>query len=227
MTRSLLRRSVAVLSLAAAIALFAHGCGEQLGSQEIGRASLAAVVQSGPTCSPTGAHAKHAPFDCKTCHNCGGVLQFDPAGRAVGAGLPPPAFDNAAKTCSSVACHGIPAGTYTYFFPGGDGEPVQNTVSYGGTSLTTPSWYATGAGCTACHNYPRAGAYVWHSGQHGGGNDCQLCHSDAVSVNGVATGLSAATNCGPGRNLPCASLHANGSVDVRTDNFKPSCFGCH
>jgi predicted CxxxxCH...CXXCH cytochrome family protein len=139
---------------------------------------------------------------------------------------PQPTFDATAKTCSGVACHSIPSGTFTYLFPGGDGEPVAETVTYGG-GTATPSWYSAGIGCTGCHGNPPQN-YLWHGGLHGGGNQCELCHPDAVSVNGVATGLSTATNCaGPnGTLIACASLHANGTLDVQP-KFKSTCFGCH
>lgn len=187
-----------------------------------------------PACTPTGAHgspsstpAGHYRYDCRTCHRIGGRLAFDRSGPAYGAGLPAPSFDAASKTCSNVACHGVPAGTFSYYFPGGDGEPVLNTVSYGGTSAgQTPSWYATGAsGCKACHGDPPAtgsnGSNVWHSGYHGGGgpsspqNQCQFCHPDASSPgNGI------------GDTITNPSLHANGTVNVQA-TFKTSCFGCH
>lgn len=223
-------RLVAVL---AAIAL--GGCGEEEPGQS------AATGMKGPrsadlvqgdvcadpdvACAPTGAHGKHGKFACSVCHKVAGRLAFDKAGPAYAAGKPAPSFDAVAKTCSNVACHGVPSGTFTYFFPGGDGEPVQNTVTYGGSSATTPSWYASGgAGCTGCHGNPPSN-YTWH-GSHSGGNQCELCHADAVSVNGVATGLSTATNCGALKNQPCAALHANGALDV-TAVFKSTCFGCH
>jgi hypothetical protein len=140
------------------------------------------------------------------------------------------------KTCSSVACHSVPAGTFTYStYDWGTEEVVWVSVPYGGgASQTTPSWYTTGgSSCTACHPLP-ASNYTWHSGYHGGtasNNSCQLCHPDAVGVTGpggVVTGvaLSTATNCGPARNQPCAALHANGAMDV-TPRWSSSCFGCH
>jgi hypothetical protein len=150
------------------------------------------------------------------------------------------------KTCSNVACHTVPAGTFTYSFPGGDGEPVLNTVPYGGgTPQPTPSWYATGASCSACHLSPPVYGgvpYNWHSGLHGGSvanNNCQLCHLDAVSVyvapqfpgaagTWTAVGLSTATNCTVKGvpNQPCSLLHANGVLNVNA-TFRSSCFNCH
>src|SRR6185369_3361835 len=116
-----------------------------------------------PSCTPSGAHggpatqpSGHFAFDCRVCHKVGGRLSFDKAGPAYAAGKPTPSFDATTKTCSNIACHGVPSGTFSYYFPGGDGEPVLNTVTYGGSAMSaTPSWYSTGsAACTACHGDP-------------------------------------------------------------------------
>ncbi|MHB8875852.1 MAG: CxxxxCH/CxxCH domain c-type cytochrome, partial [Myxococcaceae bacterium] len=168
----------------------------------------------------------------RSCHSCGGVLQFASPGPAIGSG-PSPTFDATSKTCSSVACHGIPSGTFTYPFQGGDGEVVWNTVSYGSSTSETPSWYASFGSCGGCHGNPPGGGYVWHSGRHAGqgptgtANQCQFCHPDAVSTNAIATGLSTATNCGPnGTYGSCAALHNNGTLEVRA-KFTPRCMYCH
>lgn len=169
------------------------------------------VLATGAACTPNGAHGKHATYSCTTCHVCGGVLQFDPTGPAVAAGKPAPSFDATAKTCSNVACHGVPTGTFSYYFPDGNGDPELKIVNYGGTQglLTTASWYASGtATCASCHGYPpQETGGAWHSGLHGGQsggalNACTLCHPGA-----------------PG------SRH-NGALDVQPE-FKSSCFGCH
>ena len=181
------------------------------------------VLPTGNCGAGTGAHAKHAAFDCQVCHYVGGVLCFDSNGPAVAPGQPLPSFDATAKTCSNIACHGVPTGTFSYYFPGGDGEPVLNTVTYGGTTVATPSWYATGLGCGACHgNPPRNGSNgsnAWHSGYHAGGpttapNQCQFCHPDASGSGGIGTTITNPT------------LHANGVVNVQA-TFRSSCFGCH
>jgi nitrate reductase cytochrome c-type subunit len=130
-----------------------------------------------------------------------------------------PTFDATSKTCSNVSCHGVKAGTFSYYFPDGEGEPQLNTVPYGGSSRQTPSWTATGTLCTACHANPPAN-YTWHSGFHGGQgpagavNQCQFCHTDATGANGQGTAI---TN---------TALHANGVANVQA-TFKTSCFGCH
>ena len=181
------------------------------------------VFPTGPPLpAPTGAHGKHAIFVCKTCHVVGGVFSFDPAGPAVAPSPNPlPSFQPSPDfTCSSVACHGMYAGTFSWYFPGGDGEPELHTVNYAGSGGSAPSWYSTGLGCTACHgNPPPNGA--WHSGNHGGQgptgarNQCQLCHPDASSPNN-----------GIGNTITNPALHGNGTVNVQA-RFTSACFGCH
>ena len=186
------------------------------------------VLPTGTTPVPTGAHGlpgyiaggptQHGAYACKVCHYVGGVLMFDPNGPAVALGGPLPSFDAGTKTCSNIACHGVPAGSFSYYFPGGDGEPALNTVNYSGSGGSAPSWYTTGLGCTACHgNPPRNGA--WHSGYHAGGltsasNQCQFCHPDATGSNGQGTAITS------------PALHGNGVVNVQA-RFTTACFGCH
>jgi predicted CxxxxCH...CXXCH cytochrome family protein len=270
MTRSSLRKHIFAISFAGAAALFAAGCGQEepvdAAPANAGQEVTAVAPRTGnllaqadfcddaesPTCIPTGAHGKlavnfatgHAGFECKECHYIGGRLAFKPASKGGLAFLPAPAarpyFDATAKTCSNIACHTVPAGTFSYYFPGGDGEPVLNTVPYGGGGpQPTPNWYSTGASCSACHVSPpryNGQPYAWHSGLHGGTlayNDCQLCHLDATSSyqgGGVwnAVGLSTATNCTVNGvpNQPCSKLHANGALNVNA-TFRTQCFGCH
>lgn len=231
-------RSAAV----AAVVIFLGGCAQEAGQPaEVAASSGAALTQeqvlpTGGACAPTGAHGKHVVTSCKTCHVCGGVLQFDPAGPAVAAGQPAPAFDAVTKTCSNVACHSVPAGTYTYsVYDWSTETAVPMTVPYGGgAAQTTPSWYATGgSSCAACHPLP-ASPYNWHGGYHGGSsatNSCQLCHQDAVgftSTAGVVSGAAIVqtSTCGPQRNQPCPPFHGNGIVDV-TPQWASACIGCH
>ena len=188
-----------------------------------------------PSCTPTGAHggpgttpAGHYAFNCSVCHKVGGRLVFDRNGPAYGSGLPAPSFDATAKTCSNVACHGAPAGTWSYYVYdwGADDYTLVTLTVYGNPAGVTPSWYATGgAACGACHGNPPShgtnGSNVWHSGYHGGqgptgaNNQCQLCHPDASSP---GTGI--------GTTITNASMHANGTINVQA-TFKSSCFGCH
>lgn len=212
-------------------ALSVCSCGQGAGQKEAvldrNQAALTQdeVLPTGAACSPTGAHGKHAVYDCKVCHVCGGVLAFDPQGPAVAPGMALPAFDATAKTCSSVACHGMYSGTFSFYFQGGDGEPELQTVTYQGNGGNTPPWYSTGAGCAACHGNPPAnnpgfGAYTWHSGAHGNQsrtgplNQCQLCHPDASGSGGLGTTITD------------PAQHANGSVNV-AGRFTSACFGCH
>jgi hypothetical protein len=201
------------------------------------------------TSDATGAHAKHDAFNtannCKICHVFGGILCFNINGPAVSPGQPLPSFDATSKTCSNVACHGVRAGTYSYYMPGNDmdenGDPIPElrTVPYGGTMVSTPSWYATGVVCTACHgNPPSYGGnyYLWHSGGHaagqnlGGGpgpNDCELCHNDPTKPYPNYVPIAFSTN-GHGYqiNPAAASQHANGTATVYA-KFKTICFLCH
>jgi predicted CxxxxCH...CXXCH cytochrome family protein len=171
---------------------------------------------------------------CAACHarssdqHYNGVVDvvFDPLGPAVAAGTPAPSFDSTAKTCSNIACHTVSAGTYSYYFPGGNGDAVLKTVNiYGNAGGTTPSWYSIGTSCTACHNDPPSngtdGSNIWHSGYHGGQgptgpyNQCQLCHPDASSPNN-----------GIGDTITNPLLHGDGTYNVQPA-FSSPCFGCH
>lgn len=200
-------------------------------------------IDGDPACTPTGAHGKHGSFDCKVCHAVGGRLSFskttDPT--AYRAGSPAPTFDAGAKTCSNVSCHGVPAGTYSYWFPGNetdaDGYPIPEykTVNYGGSlAASTPSWYATGGTCTGCHGNPPAngsdGSNTWHSGFHANNqnvgptppNACELCHNIPSNVN---TPIAQSVN-GAGTLILQPSFHGNGAVNVNA-RFRSQCFGCH
>jgi len=123
------------------------------------------------------------------------------------------------KTCSNIACHGIAAGTFGYYFPGGDGEPELKTISYDGSVAVTPVWSTTSAGCKACHGNPPTGN-VWHSGYHanqgpsGAYNQCQFCHPDASSVNGQGTTITKPV------------LHNDKTITVQV-TYKSTCFTCH
>jgi hypothetical protein len=243
MVSSLRARVVLLALLAAGGALLVTGCGSEKPATPPASPTLrlpdapdASGAATGATCMPTGAHPKHAQYACTACHLTSGIPCFDPAGPATIAGAPAPAFDPATKTCSNVACHGVPAGVFVYYFPGGDGEPEARSAPFGGTSQPTPSWYASGAGCRACHDLSYAGSrYPWHGGAHGGGNGCALCHLDATGTatasgpsadSAINTALTCPPNTAAGGTRSCASYHANGALNV-TPKFKTSCFGCH
>jgi hypothetical protein len=184
---------------------------------------------------PAGGHDRHISngYACTVCHaEVIGLVNFDLAGPASSIKLPLPTYDQVAKTCSNVACHSVPPGEFTYWFQGGDGEAALWVAPYGGGTVT-PSWYSTEKkGCAGCHDLSyQGGWYVWHSGYHGGGNTCQLCHTDAVGTvtptgPSPTAALSPATNCGPQKTTACATYHRDGAVQV-TAKFKSSCFGCH
>jgi hypothetical protein len=257
------------LPVAVVLALVVAACGQATNSEGNGQGSTIRNVARAPatlaqadfcvdaessSCEPTGAHGPlavsfvtgHSGFECKECHYVGGRLAFKPASKG---GLafrpapnPPPTFDAGAKTCSNIACHGVPAGQYSYYFPGnedndGDGypDPELKTVNYGGTvAATTPSWYATGASCTACHGNPPAngsdGSNTWHSGNHAnsqnvgptGPNECELCHNLPTNVNSP---IVRSVN-GAGTVVLQPTFHATGAVNVNA-RFRSQCFGCH
>jgi hypothetical protein len=231
-SRSTVWKTVTLIGVAALLLFWASG-NVQWPQEATAQTSLECLpgqpYPAGTPCEPTGAHDAHSGFDCRVCHVFGGVLGFAPNGPAVPAGsivngsvvpgAPLPGFNNATKTCSSVACHGVPAGTYSYWVEIGYEEWELRTVSYGGTMASeTPSWYSTGGSCTACHGNPPPAYPAWH-GWHANrsfanANDCQLCHPSAIGANGVGTAIT---------NL---ALHGNGTVDM-TPQWRSSCFNCH
>jgi hypothetical protein len=219
------------------------------------------VVPSDTTPVPdgTGAHGKtayvtggnptkHGKYDCRVCHLVGGVLMFDPNGPAVDPAGPLPTFNATDKTCSNVACHGVPSGTFSYYFPGNEmdeeGYPIpelKTVTVYGSAGRTTPSWYATGSlACAACHDNPPRngtdGANTWHSGFHANNqnvgpiqpNACELCHNrftapTTFSPIAQSTGTGQAT---AGTAILIPALHGNGVYNVAAQ-FRSQCFGCH
>lgn len=262
-----IRQHWLAISVVIVAAIVVAACGQVTTSEEApsagevraARPKTAQLVQADvcvdgdPACTPTGAHAKHTTT-CAVCHAVAGRLSFQLGGPAYGANWtsshPRPTFDATAKTCSNVACHGMQSGSFSYYFPGGDGEPALNTVNIAGSAgRPTPSWYATGAmACSACHDNPPRngsdGSNVWHSGSHanqgstGAANQCQFCHPDITGSGGVGTGYSTG-NCmydfngtaypvsgAPAGSFACKDLHANGVFNVYA-KFVSSCFGCH
>ncbi len=250
MTRSSVRYGVAVPLVVSAI-LALHGCGQgeiAPGDAPAARAAGAltqdAVVPPGQACTPTGKHAEHGSFACTTCHQCAGTLSFNASIAGASA-----AFDATTKTCTSVACHSVPAGTFTYYTYNPDlMQTVPVTVAYGGSGGSAgANWYAPpGSSCTACHGYPpsyNGTVYAWHTGMHGfgivNGNACSLCHPDASgayvyggppSYVGTSGGLISScaqyTYCAAPGTITNASLHGNGTVDVSA-RFASACYGCH
>jgi len=220
---------VAALSLIAVVMARMVACGGQdspsdgreLSSRGSALTADEVCVDGDTLCTPTGAHAKHGVFGCSVCHKVAGRLVFDRSGPAYGVGLPAPTFDAVAKTCSNIGCHAVPQGTYSYWFPGGDGEPELITIAYGGPGGTSPSWYASGgASCSACHGDPPRNG-TWHSGRHGNQlpagplNQCQFCHPDASSPGNAV-----------GDTITNPALHRNGVLDIQP-KFTSGCFNCH
>jgi len=213
-------------------------------------------------CTPTGNHGLiapgyngaggHAGFDCKVCHYVGGRLAFEVNGPAYGPSLPAPYFDATAKTCSNIACHGVPAGTFSYYFPGNETDPdgypipeLKTVTVYGNPGGTTPSWYTTGSGgCSGCHSNPPAngtsGSNVWHSGSHANNqnvgptppNACALCHNAPANVNSPiaqSEPIDLTKPYGAYRGVSpilILTLHGNSVYNVNA-RFRSQCFGCH
>ena len=178
-----------------------------------------------------GAHQAHlnrngitTPVACSECHpvpssttHANGTVEVA-FGTVIGArateGGASPVYS--AGTCSSTYCHGNYAGSFTYgTWDWGLDQPGPDvTVNYTG-SRGSPVWTGGAMACDSCHgNPPRNG--TWHSGSHGGGNQCELCHPDASG-----------TSAGVGTAITNVSLHVNGFVDVTPNWNGSNCFNCH
>ncbi|WP_242352444.1 MULTISPECIES: CxxxxCH/CxxCH domain c-type cytochrome [Anaeromyxobacter] len=172
-----------------------------------------------------GAHTAHvkgtsvaAPLDCDQCHvvpaDAFSPGHIDDAaakltwGSLATVGGAAPAWDRTAGTCASTYCHGNYAGTFSYYYWDGTYD-----ARYAG-KRATPSWTGSPTACDSCHGNPPRENLSWH-GYHNGGNQCQLCHPDAIgTVAGVGIGI---TN---------RARHANGVVDVEPQ-WDAQCFNCH
>ncbi len=229
----------------------------------VGAASLAIALDQSevcnfpPTCTPTGAHAKHSPT-CSVCHKVAGTLSFDPAGPAYNANYGSPSYNATGKSCSNVACHTVAPGTFSYYFPGDETDadgypiPVLKTVHYGGgTPPPTPSWYSTGQGCSACHGnapYPSTleGPDTWHSSFHANNqnvgpinpNACELCHNSTAVPNGTWVPVAFSSNTSPpltqadgkyhGYQInPAATGQHANGTATVSAYFRSACFNCH
>jgi predicted CxxxxCH...CXXCH cytochrome family protein len=167
-----------------------------------------------------GAHTKHvtagaisAAVPCATCHVVpatalttghlnGSTATVTWGGIAASSGAAP-AWNRATLTCASTYCHGGYSGVFNYDFWG----PA--SAAYAGANAS-PRWTDGAMTCTSCHaNPPQTGS--WHSGLHGGGNGCDLCHPH-VNATGTA--------------ILNPALHVNGIVEVQAA-FQSSCFNCH
>jgi predicted CxxxxCH...CXXCH cytochrome family protein len=211
-----------LLGAGATLLLPACGGNEAPIAEEEAAARLRIVPRGMANAVAASAHSIHyydvgmACTDCHTPHGASFVslFRFPPAAYIPGG--PDPALDAATHTCSNVACHSVPAGTYAYWAMGGDGETYLNEVAYGGPVVTPPWTEALRGACRACHaSPPSPAAGAWHSPTHGGGGaraECSLCHPGVSAVNGELV-ISGTT-------------HRNGAVDV-TPRWKSTCFGCH
>ena len=196
-----------------------------------------------------GAHQKHvrtgtmAAYDCSYCHEkpadvfalthlngqilVTGYTGTDPVALAA---IGNPTWERTAQTCATAYCHGNYSGTFTYFFPGGDGTLQEKTVAYAGTPAQ-PAWTSGSAPCGSCHAVPPQNG-IWHTNHIGG---CNLCHEDALGIAGSTTDpprINPASNCGgtsPNTGTqPCRAFHANGAIDDDTGRkWTVLCYDCH
>jgi hypothetical protein len=226
MTPSRIARDLVASAATASLLLLGSGCGAPLApveEKETAEASLRAVPGGRASAVAMSAHTIHREeggllcADCHTPHNPmmpGPLFRWSP--KAYIPGGPPPTLDAATHTCSTVACHMVPVGTYQYWKLVGDDEWLLYEATYGGPVRTAPWGEALRGACRACHaSPPSPAAGAWHSPTHGGGGinaECSLCHPNVSKVNGelVISGQG----------------HKNGVVDV-TPQWKSRCFGCH
>jgi predicted CxxxxCH...CXXCH cytochrome family protein len=180
-----------------------------------------------------GAHTKHLgatlspAVACAECHPVpadaltpghvdGSAVKIAFGPRATSGGAAP-TYDAAAGRCSATYCHGNYSGTYVYtVWDWGADMPVEMQASYAG-NRAAPAFTDGPMTCGSCHGNPPTPSQSWHSGFHGNRpeqRECQLCHPDAFSVNGVATGITDPTR------------HIDGIVDVAA-SYDGTCFGCH
>lgn len=140
-------RVVAACLLLAGATFLLPGCGgsEAPIAEEEAAASLRKAPRGMASAVAASAHSIHtndAGMQCTDCHTPHGMsfvslFRFPPA--AIIPNGPAPSLDTVTKTCSNVACHMVPVGTYAYWAMGGDGEAYLNEVTYGGP-VTTPPW---------------------------------------------------------------------------------------
>lgn len=190
-------------------------------------------------------HTKHQSLmnDCKACHDltnsfrASGTFFKDSSKGAFLSGGPAPGFTpsgswsspktNAAASCSNIACHSIPAGTYSYYiWDWGIDESVPVEYYYGGMSTANALWQDNPAtNCNSCHAIPPIATNPWHSGRHAGAyssatDNCETCHPDAKSIRSP-DGKTIISNY-----ITAPSQHRNGTLDV-VAKYKSPCFNCH
>jgi predicted CxxxxCH...CXXCH cytochrome family protein len=167
-----------------------------------------------------GAHTKHltagaisSAIPCATCHVVpanalsanhlnGSTATVTWSGIASSSGATP-AWNRTTQTCASTYCHGGYSGVYNYDFWGAA------QAAYAGSGAT-PRWTDGAMTCTSCHAKPPQTGN-WHSGAHGGGNGCNLCHPHVDAT---------------GTTILNPALHVNGIIEVQP-TWKTTCFNCH
>ena len=195
---------------------------------------------------PDSLHIKHSAFmtDCQGCHTMSlsglsglSLLWFSDNTKP--AWLTPataPVFSKLSTSngratgtasCSNIACHSLSSatngGSFSYYFgQDGEGLPVLQTVTYGGTITGgSVNWVSTNlpsANCDACHGNPPVGAYHatgagGHAGTIPGAQNCEFCHPNVVLKNGKPVIINKA-------------MHRNGIIDIKA-RYKSTCFNCH
>jgi predicted CxxxxCH...CXXCH cytochrome family protein len=211
------------------------------------------VDTAGQTASTAvGAHQKHlfgsaiaAPIACAECHvvpssvpHSNGIVDITwgktattgggasyPVDDAYGTGIiapnpmaGSPVWTSASATCSSTYCHGNYSGTFSFTYAY---EP--DSFNYTGSSAA-PAWNGGPMTCGSCHAMP-PNDKQWHNGNHGagGGNDCQLCHPDAI---GTATLVPGSGVIVTGLAITDPTRHVNGRIDL-APKWDDSCNVCH
>jgi predicted CXXCH cytochrome family protein len=195
-----------------ALVLMAPGCGEEEQGSAPQRplrttatalaGSTSSCSGSDPTCTGTGAHARHAglAIACDACHACGGLYQFSttyqlPSGKSIAGGT---MTKGSTTTSCSVLCHN-PSGS---------------------SGIAPITWNTQGPlACSSCHPQGvTAGAVSSHPGDNSSvaanRAACQQCHDLSAHMSGKPR-----------------IIMGNGSVVVvdasNLGGADPSCLGCH
>jgi len=197
MARSTPVGGILQISLAAALAVAAQGCGDPAAG-EGARRDARPLTAAG--CSADGAHALHgrdtpihAAFKCTECHRCPGPGSGPNWGALAASQGATPCFDPAALTCSGVYCHGAklasPPAT----------PPVWTPVSLDDSAPPEKL-------CSTCHGYPPPAPHPQRVSR------CSGCHAATVRLDGTID--------------LAGGHHIDGQVDV-AGGAGAGCAGCH
>jgi len=197
MARSTPVGGILQISLAAALAVAAQGCGDPAAG-EGARRDARPLTAAG--CSADGAHALHgrdtpihAAFKCTECHRCPGPGSGPNWGALAASQGATPCFDPAALTCSGVYCHGAklasPPAT----------PPVWTPVSLDDSAPPEKL-------CSTCHGYPPPAPHPQRVSR------CSGCHAATVRLDGTIDLVG--------------GHHIDGQVDV-AGGAGAGCAGCH